>query len=234
MWSYYGAKTNVIKHYPKPIYDKIIEPFAGTARYALEYFDLDVTLVDKYDVIVKIWKWLQQCSPSDILSLPRFQSGDNINSVKYDCEEARLLTGFLVGFGFTSPRDTATPRLRNRPGAQNYTIKKIASQIWKIKHWKIIHGSYEEIENDHVTWFIDPPYQFGGHCYVKNNKTIDYKHLSDWSMERQGQVIVCENQKATWLPFVPFITQNVLSGKNQECIWTNFDTKLGTQTKLFI
>ena len=66
MWSYYGAKTNVIDHYPPPKCDKIIEPFAGTARYALKYFDREVLLVDKYDVIVKIWKWLQLCSPSDI------------------------------------------------------------------------------------------------------------------------------------------------------------------------
>ncbi len=59
MWSYYGAKTSIVDYYPKPKFDKIIEPFAGTARYALKYFDRDVLLVDKYDVIVKIWRWLQ-------------------------------------------------------------------------------------------------------------------------------------------------------------------------------
>lgn len=234
MWSYYGAKTNVIKLYPRPRYSKIIEPFAGTARYSLEYFDRDVVLMDKYEVIVKIWKWLQQCSPSDVKSLPRFKQGDNINSVTYDCEEARLLTGFLVGFGFASPRDTATPRLRNRPNAQNYTINRIAQSLYKIKHWTIIHGSYDELPNEPATWFIDPPYQFGGHAYVKSNKQLDFDHLSRWSMEREGQVMVCENQKATWMPFKPFVTQNVLTGKNQECIWTNFDMKHVTQTELFL
>lgn len=54
MWSYYGAKTNVINFYPRPKHDKIIEPFAGTARYALKYFDRDILLVDKYEVITKI------------------------------------------------------------------------------------------------------------------------------------------------------------------------------------
>jgi hypothetical protein len=56
MWSYYGAKTNIVQYYPKPKYDRIIEPFAGTARYSLRYFDHDIFLVDKYEVVVKIWQ----------------------------------------------------------------------------------------------------------------------------------------------------------------------------------
>ena len=129
MWSYYGAKTNIIDLYPKPVYDTIIEPFAGTARYALKYFDREVLLVDKYPVIIEIWQWLQQCSPKDILGLPRFKAGDNINDYTYSCDAERYLVGFLVGFGFTDPRKTATPRLRNRPNAMNFTINRIASQF---------------------------------------------------------------------------------------------------------
>ena len=70
MWSYYGSKANIVHAYPKPVFDKIIEPFAGSARYALRHFEKDVLLVDKYEVIVKIWKWLQTCSEGDILGLP--------------------------------------------------------------------------------------------------------------------------------------------------------------------
>lgn len=241
MWSYYGAKTNVIHIYPKPRYDKIIEPFAGTARYALRYFEKDVLLVDKYDVIVKIWKWLQQCSTEDVLTLHRlkFQPKDNINTATYLCEEERLLVGFLVGFGFTSPRDTATPRLRNRPGAMKYTINKIANSLFKIRHWKIELGSYEEIPNQDATWFIDPPYQFGGHSYVKNNKHIDFTHLGEWSRERHGQVIVCESTRATWMDFNPITHQsvhNVHKNNNKpyvEAMWTNDKASyLGTQLQM--
>lgn len=221
MWSYYGAKTNIVDLYPPPKYQKIIEPFAGTARYALKYFDHDILLVDKYDVIVRIWKWLQQCSPKDILNLPRFKAGDKINDYQYDCEEQRFLVGFLVGFGFPHPRMTATPRLRNRPNAMNYTIKQIASQLWKIRHWEIRSGSYEEIENQKATWFIDPPYQVGGCKYKCSNKHLDYSKLATWCKTRYGQVIVCENNKATWMDFKPMVVQNVLSGKHRECIWSN-------------
>lgn len=32
MFSYYGAKTKIVDYYPKPLFDKIVEPFAGSAR----------------------------------------------------------------------------------------------------------------------------------------------------------------------------------------------------------
>lgn len=231
MWSYYGAKTNIIDRYPSPKFDKIIEPFCGTARYALRFWEKDILLVDKYEVITDIWKWLQNCSKKDIISLPRFKAGDNINEFEYDCKEQRYLIGFLVGFGFTDPRKTATPRLRNRPNAMNYTIQNIASQLHKIKHWEIRSGSYDKIKNEPATWFIDPPYQHGGHAYKKSNKHIDFKHLATWSMERIGQSIVCENTKADWMDFKPFLNQNVLSGRNNEAIWSNLHTAFDNEQK---
>lgn len=221
MWSYYGAKTNIIHHYPPPKYGTVIEPFAGTARYALKYFDRNIILVDKYEVIGRIWRWLQKCSPGDITSLPRFKAGDNINDHIYNCEEERFLVGFLVGFGFTSPRDTATPRLRNRPNGMNYTINRIASQLWKIKDWQIITGDYTDCPDLEATWFIDPPYQTGGHAYVKSNKHLNFENLGEWCKSRKGQVMVCENTSADWMDFKPMIIQNVLSGKTSEAIWTN-------------
>jgi len=224
MWSYYGAKTNIIDLYPAPVHEKIIEPFAGTARYALKYWEKDVLLVDKYPVITEIWKWLQQCSEQDILSLPRFKAGENINNHVYDCDAQRYLVGFLVGFGFIHPRKIATPRARHRPNQQNYTIKKIASQLFKIRHWKIMEGCYDEIPNQVVTWFIDPPYTVGGQAYIHSSKKIDFNSLADWCRSREGQAIVCENDKATWLPFLPMVTQQVLTGKHSEVIWTNYHT----------
>lgn len=224
MWSYYGAKTNIIDLYPKPVHDKIIEPFCGTARYALKYWEKDVLLVDKYEVIIKIWKWLQQCSPSDILSLPQFKVGENINNHTYDCEEQRLLTGFMVCFGGANPRHIASPRVRDRPNHMPNRLRFIAENLFKIKHWTVELGSFENITNQSATWFIDPPYQIGGHVYPCSNKKIDFNFLSGWCMGRNGQVIVCESSKAKWLPFVPLITHSTLSGNYKEAVWTNYHT----------
>lgn len=110
MWSYYGAKTNLVHLYPKPKYDRIIEPFAGTARYSLKYWDREILLIDKYPVIIKIWKWLQSCSPNDVIKLPRFKQGQTVNNFQFDCEEAKLFMGFIIGCGAERPRIKGTDR----------------------------------------------------------------------------------------------------------------------------
>jgi|SRR6185312_6230248 len=222
MWSYYGAKTNLVYLYPKPKYDKIIEPFAGSARYSLKYFDRDVLLVDKYEVIVKIWKWLQKCSPNDILKLPRLKQGQTTNDFKWSCEEEKLFMGFIIGCGAERPRIKATDRkTRDRPNHINYNLKRVAAQLYKIRHWEIRSGSYEEIKNQKATWFVDPPYQFGGAAYVMSNKNIDFIHLSNWAQQLKGQVIVCENTKASWMDFKPMIRQRGSLKSSVEAIWSN-------------
>jgi hypothetical protein len=231
MWSYYGAKTNVVNFYPKPKYDKIIEPFAGTARYALKYFEKDVLLVDKYEVIVKIWKWLQQCSPKDILSLPRqLKPGQTLNDFSFDCEEAKLLMGFLIKKAVERPCIKPTEWVTvQRPNFTNFSLQRIAKNLFKIKHWTIEQGSYESIENHKATWFIDPPYQFGGHAYIMNNRKIDFTELAAWCKERSGQVIVCETTKATWLDFKPMAEQRGSKKLQREAIWSNHATAYDLQ-----
>lgn len=58
MWSYYGSKSKIIDYYPAPKFDKIIEPFAGSARYSLKFFDKNITLVDLSESVVNAWKYL--------------------------------------------------------------------------------------------------------------------------------------------------------------------------------
>ena len=78
----------------------------------------------------------------------------------------------------------------------------IAAQVGRIRHWRIIHGSYEAAALPHVaTWFVDPPYQVAGSHYRYGSKQIDYSALGAWCRARDGQVIVCEGGGADWLPF---------------------------------
>lgn len=226
MWSYYGAKTNIVQHYPKPKHDRIIEPFAGSARYALEYFDRDVLLVDKYEVIVKIWKWLQKCSSSDVLGLPRkLEKGQTLDDFTFDCEEAKMLMGFLIKKGVERPAKKPTDWVTtHRPNFTNFSLKRISANLYKIKHWQIECADYRAIGNHKATWFIDPPYQFGGHSYVMSNKKIDFESLSEWCKGRNGQVIVCENTKADWMPFKPMISQKGSAKRTTEAIWSNHST----------
>lgn len=217
MWSYYGAKTKLVQHYPKPKHDLIIEPFAGSARYALKYWERDVLLYDKYEVIVRLWKWLQQCSPNDILKLPSLEVGQNIKDMGFTDDEM-LLMGWYAGGGVTSPQHKVS-----KFGAENSKSfqKKIASNLHKIKHWTIVQGSFDEIPNQTATWYIDPPYQFGGEHYKHSSKKIDFAYLAEWCKSRDGQTIVCENTKADWLPFKPMVQFAGLQKTTTEAIWSN-------------
>jgi hypothetical protein len=233
MWSYYGAKTNLIPFYPAPRHDKIIEPFAGSARYALRYFEKDVLLIDKYPTIIKIWKWLQSCSEKDVLSLPRKMTfGQTLEEFTFDCEEAKLFMGFIIGCGAERPRIKATERKTTmRPNHINYNLKRIANQLFKIRHWEFLEADYSVAPNIEATWFIDPPYEFGGAAYVYNK--VNYAELSEWSQTRKGQIIICENTKATWMNFKPIVQRGSLK-TTTEAIWCNSLTPYHTsQLQMF-
>lgn len=227
MFSYYGSKSKIVHLYPKPKHDLIIEPFAGSARYALRYFDREVLLIDKYPVVVEIWKWLQTCSKSDILSLPKLQTGDDIRTFNLSREE-NLFLGMLAGIASISPRNKVSSYSAEQNGRKN-KLKNIADQLYKIKNWTIKLGDYTECENPEATWFIDPPYFIGGQAYVHGE--IDFHRLAKWSAERCGQVIVCENSAATWMPFRPLCVKRSGVKIQAEMFWTN--EKMEVQTGLF-
>lgn len=54
MFSYYGSKSKLVNLYPEPLHDTIIEPFAGSARYSLKYWDKDIYLIEKDITLIKV------------------------------------------------------------------------------------------------------------------------------------------------------------------------------------
>jgi len=228
MFSYYGSKSKIVDYYPPPKHKRIIEPFAGSARYSLKYWQNDVLLVDKYPVIIGIWNYLIQATKDDIMALPDLKTGDNVDSFNISQEE-KWLIGFCINGGSAQPKKTAKDY--NTWGEAKI---RIAEDVQKIKHWKVILGSYDELENVEATWFIDPPYQFGGEWYVKSTKQIDFTNLAEWCKTRKGQVVVCENTKADWLPFKPMTEMQGAMFKTTEAIWSNHKTNYDDiQQKLF-
>jgi 16S rRNA G966 N2-methylase RsmD len=103
-------------------------------------------------------------------------------------------------------------------------LKRIAKTLFKIRHWKIIEGSYEDIENIEATWFIDPPYQFGGEHYKESSKNLNFSKLAEWCKSRNGQIIVCENTKANWMEFKPMVNMTGTTYTTTEAIWSNHKT----------
>lgn len=223
MFSYYGSKSKVVDYYPAPKHNLVIEPFAGSARYALKYFDRDVILMDKNPLVVQIWYYLQQCSIQDIKRLPVLKRGTVISREMFTCDGEYALMRFLIVQAAFSGNNTVTKfgemRFENNRG-------RIIANLHKIRHWKIMCGDYNELENIVATWFIDPPYVVGGHKYTFSSKRIDFNALSGWCQTRLGQVIVCESAGAEWLPFVPLKKMNGIVGDSKmEGIWTNEPTQ---------
>ena len=96
----------------------------------------------------------------------------------------------------------------------------IAKQLQYIQHWKAEYMSYDDIPNEKATWHIDPPYKVAGKRYRKNK--IDYVYLAKWCRNRKGQVMVCEQKGADWLPFKRLRTNNNGSNKQYtEMVWYN-------------
>lgn len=203
MFYYYGMKRSYIEEYPSPKYKKIIEPFAGSATYSMRYWYHDVVLFEKDERLYKLWKYLiNKATKKRILSLPILKQCDRIDHKKFNYlkEEEKYLIGYNIQYS-SSPSIKPSANLGfNKWNEKNR--KKIAENLYKIKHWKIYNESYENLKNYKGTWFIDPPYQGkGGEQYKHNNKHINYKHLAKWCRERKGQIIVCENKEGKWLPF---------------------------------
>lgn len=234
MFSYFGSKSKIVHLYPKPEYDRIIEPFAGSARYACRYYRRRVWINDVNPVIFKIWKWIVRASPDEVRALPELRPGEKLSDIKTLSEPERLLLGLCVNEGTSHPCNQMTARSFQTGGGRTIGPKKLKTRllsiVGKIGHWRVTNESWEKLPIREATWFVDPPYQnpeTGSH-YPFNK--IDYPALGRWCRGLPGQVIACEGTGADWLSFVPIRTLNRQStngGNYQELVWTKCDKKVG-------
>jgi hypothetical protein len=234
-FTFYGGKWRAAPHYPKPKYDTIIEPFAGSAGYSLRYPDRDVTLIERDPVIAATWRYLLRVTPEEILALPDLEPGSTVDDLAVT-QEQRWLVGWWLNKGVAAPCKTPSKWMRDvQTGMYGSKTDKyfwgalvrerIASQVDRIRHWKMIEGSMFDVAPDiEATWFIDPPYAAAGKHYRFGSQGIDFAALGDWCRSRRGQVIVCENVGADWLPFEPWrdikASESKTGGKvSREAIW---------------
>lgn len=218
-FSFYGAKWRTAMRYPAPTHSTIIEPFAGSAGYAGNYADRRVVLVDADETIAGLWAWLIRVSAAEIRALPVFvETTDDIRT----CQEARWLVGFWLNKGSERPRRRPSAWMRRDARTGIYwgaeIRDRIATQVEHIRHWRVIHGDYTAAPGVEATWFVDPTYVDKGRRYRR--RVEDHRALGAWCETRAGQVIVCEQAGATWLPFRSFAEAKSTRGKSSEVVWT--------------
>jgi site-specific DNA-adenine methylase len=203
---YYGGKWRVGRNYPRPEHETIAEPFAGGAGYSLRHPQKNVILIEKDPIIAGLWRYLIRVSSEEILRLPDIPADKDVDDFSLSLEQ-KWLIGFWLNKGAAQPykRPSKWMRETKSPAASWWgarTRSQLASQVGAIRHWKIVEGSYESAPDVEATWFVDPPYVGMGKFY--KHRDIDYAALGEWCMNRRGLTIVCENDGAKWLPFVPF------------------------------
>lgn len=229
-WRYYGGKWRAVEwgHYGEPRHNVIVEPFAGSAGYAMHYPDRDVVLVERNPKVAAVWRWLIGASPSDVLALPPTIDRD---VTEYDLPDGpRWLLGFWCNSAAAAPMRTPSAWMRSDKGAafgwRPALRGRIARDVLRIKHWTLIEGDYTQAPDVTASWFVDPPYigKAGSH-YPCGSQAIDYAALGAWCRTRRGQVVVCEGEGASWLPFGGAFTLKAASvaGKTtcREVVWMN-------------
>lgn len=206
MMKWFGAKWNASRHYPEPLHDVIIEPFAGSACYALRHahrikravlWDTDVELS-------ALWRWLiDDATEGSVLAIPIVhEAGVDILRLGLSRGQALLMKHWQR----TNPQTPSwlTSPWGDKPGQWTASTRaRVASQLHLIKSWEFRVPMWDEA----ATYFVDPPYAAN---YAYKGGPVDYIALSVQCRRANGcQVIVCEavgktGERPTWLPFRDF------------------------------
>lgn len=235
--SFYGSKWRAASAYPAPEWPLVVEPFAGSAGYALHQWQREVILVERDPAISSVWRYLLGATADEIRSLPLLDPESSVDDFDI-CMGARGLIGFWLNGGVSYPRRKPNARMRawlrgegveaGWPGAYwgPAVRERVASQVDRVRHWRLIEGDYSEAPEVEASWFIDPPYRRTGRHYRYGSGRIDYAALAAWCLGRRGQVMVCEGAEATWLPFRPLgrfkgMEGAKTSGSFDEGLWMN-------------
>jgi len=227
MFYYYGRKKQIAKYYPKPNFDTIVEPFAGSAAYSLyqDNWKKNVILIEKDPKVAAIWEWLiNKATVDEIKNLPDLKVGEKSSEFLHIVHAATKMA-----FHFKTIK--VTPVLE-----RNWEISRrvFAENLHKIKHWQIHNCDYSAAPDIEATWFIDPPYKGEpGLGYKFSSKMLDYNSLAEWALKRKGEIIFCEGEYGDYLPFRQLLELKGVAGKSsKEMIFYKTPIK-PKQTKLF-
>lgn len=235
MFRYYGGKHRASGRYPEPLHGTIIEPFAGSAGYSHRYHDLNVILIERDPVLAAVWRYLIGATADDIMGLPLVPPGADLRDMGLP-DPQRWLIGFWVNNGVAEPCNILGSWGRSQwpdPAPSFWGPRcreRLATNVEKINHWRIIEGSYVDAPDVAASWFVDPPYNNKAGSYYRHGPDgIDYAELAIWCRSRRGQVIVCENAGADWLPFRTLYTMpgaakdGATRKRSTEAVWLSDD-----------
>lgn len=210
MFPYFGRKARTAHKFPAPRFPLVIEPFAGSLSYSLHYRPEQAIGIERDERVVAMWHRLLTASGLDPAPPVGSKTDDLLVKVCSYSEHA-LTSGTLT---------VTTRMVRDWAGVHRNAA---AVAPWAAVHTRYQQGTYADAPDVEATWFIDPPYQKANRRgYKYGGSSVDFKHLAEWVRSRRGQVIVCEQQGADWMPFRPLASIATHRGSvSQEVIWLN-------------
>lgn len=236
VFSYYGGKSKIVDLYPQPRFDLIIEPLAGAGAYAFKHAKRGsgrtAWLNDLDDRTASIWEFL--LSPDAADWIERYWPAHvTVGSRGTDYLPTESPVGLFELFRAEANQGTQGARGVHEQvtgmGAECWprTRRKFLEIIPQISHWRFTRRDFSSVLGSNATWFIDPPYSNPAGSRYRTGEGLDYTTLANWCKERDGQVIVCENLGADWLPFRQLehrrvsIRSRYQKADAKEVMWTN-------------
>ncbi len=227
LFKWFGSKWLAARHYPEPLHDMIVEPFAGGAGYSLWHASRKVIIWEQNAQLIELWTWLiNSANATAIREIPiGLAPGVDIREIGLTAGQGLLLKHWQrtnnVGDCWTvSPWG-------HLPGQWTANTRaRVAEEVELVRHWQVRATDWGEL----ATYFVDPPYQKN---YGYRMPPIDYVALSVQvrTLPHGAQAIVCEarhpstGEPPTWLPFTDFrrsITSRRKPGNHthsRELIW---------------
>lgn len=234
-FKHFGSKWNLSARLPPPKHSRIVELFAGGAGYSCRHWKRDVLLVDIDPDTVAIWHYLQRATRGDIMALPGTLPTTDIRELGLAREEVLLIQRWLTPSGSITNWRLPPSVQKNRPlhpsSYWGVSVRdRLSQQVELIRHWRVVLGSWEQyIDSGPATWVVDPPYktQTNNSAYGAGRAPVDFDALGAACRALSGQVLVHEQEGASWLPFEPWVVANTgrtspgSRGKRQEYLWVN-------------
>lgn len=212
MFSFYGRKKRHGHLYPEAEYNTIVEPFAGSAAYASrpENRWKKVILVESDPKVAEVWCWLQSQTKASVEEWPIPEIGERTTNYFY----------LLHAVSRTRLKSLKTTVILQKNLLRTQRELLETDALDAIQRWTIIRGDYTDAPEVEATWFIDPPYQgYKGGGYPASSDDLNYASLGRWCRNRKGQVVVCEGEQATWLPFEQLTDSYSFTKTHEEWVW---------------
>jgi hypothetical protein len=210
LFKWFGSKWSASKHYPPPLHDFVIEPYAGSAGYSLRHSDRQVSLYEANPLLQKLWQWIiEEAEPRDVLQIPLGLAVKTDISALDLSEGQKLLLKHWQRTNNVGNCWTVSP-WGHLPGQWTANTRaRVAREIECVKHWKFEKPSYRKV----ATYFLDPPYQFN---YDYRLPVEDYSALASLATKeipKGSQILFCEavcpltGKVPSYLPFQAFRSQ---------------------------